>query len=243
MTLLSNTEDFAVNKVKLASADLEQILKRIYEVANAKTQDELSAVLGIRQSSVSEAKKRKSIPSDWYITLFDKFEVNPNWLRYGCGPKYVRSDNRYAQQNVTSNISIGASEFMSSYLKAVYGHIFNMDFNAATPNESQRTIGQIVLPEAYLRNNISVFCVNTNSLDPFIKKGALVGIDTTKKNPASGEIFASLIPIEGIVLGRLFYDEYQSGFIIKTNHTIYKLKTENIESQILGRMSWVLQNF
>ena len=199
-----------MNKVKLASADLEQILKRIYEVANAKTQDELSAVLGIRQSSVSEAKKRKSIPSDWYLTLFDKFEVNPNWLRYGCGPKYVRSDNRYAQQNVTSNISIGASEFKSSYLKAVYGHIFNMDFNAATPNESQRTIGQIVLPEAYLRNNISVFCVNTNSLDPFIKKGALVGIDTTKKNPASGEIFASLIPIEGIVLGRLFYDEYQS---------------------------------
>ena len=50
-----------MNKVKLASADLEQILKRIYEVANAKTQDELSAVLGIRQSSVSEAKKRKSI--------------------------------------------------------------------------------------------------------------------------------------------------------------------------------------
>lgn len=232
-----------MNKVKTASADLEEILKRIYEVANAKTQDELSAVLGIRQSSVSEAKKRKSIPSDWYLTLFDKLEVNPNWLRYGCGPKYLRSDKSYAQQDITSNISIGANEFKSSYLKAVYGHIFNMDFNAATPNESPRTIGKIVFPEAYLSNNIFVFCVNTNSLDPFIKKGALVGIDTTKKNPASGEIFASLIPVEGIVLGKLFYDEYQSVFIIKTNHTLYRLKPENIESHILGRLSWVLQRF
>lgn len=232
-----------MSKAKLAPADLEQIMKRFFEIANAKTQDELAAVLGIRQSSVSESKRRNLIPSDWYITLFDKFNVNPNWLRYGCGPKFLHYEKEYFQQDMTQNIPIDAIEFKSSYLKPSYVPIFNMDFNFSGQDVSPHTIGQIVLPEAYLRNNISVFRVNTNSLDPFIKKDALVGIDTTKKNPACGEIFASLIPIEGIVLGRLFYDENISAFTIKTNYTSYILKHKKIESQLVGRLSWVLQRF
>ena len=59
--------------------------KRIFEAAECKTQVELAEVLEIRQSSISDAKRRKSIPSEWIIKLFDKKRVNPDWLRTGQG--------------------------------------------------------------------------------------------------------------------------------------------------------------
>lgn len=57
------------------------------------TQVRLAEVLGIRQSSISDAKRRNSIPSDWFLKALEVSGVDPNWVRTGAGPKYrVLSD-------------------------------------------------------------------------------------------------------------------------------------------------------
>lgn len=57
------------------------------------TQVRLAEVLGIRQSSISDAKRRNSIPSDWLLKALETVGVDPNWIRTGAGPKYrVLSD-------------------------------------------------------------------------------------------------------------------------------------------------------
>ncbi|TIH19918.1 hypothetical protein D0S45_00850 [Marinifilum sp. JC120] len=57
------------------------------------TQVRLAEVLGIRQSSISDAKRRNSIPSDWLLKALEVAGVDPNWIRTGLGPKYrVLSD-------------------------------------------------------------------------------------------------------------------------------------------------------
>ena len=57
------------------------------------TQVRLAEVLGIRQSSISDAKRRNSIPSDWLLKALEVSGVDPNWVRTGAGPKYrVLSD-------------------------------------------------------------------------------------------------------------------------------------------------------
>ena len=67
----------------------EAQLARIYEVAGCRTQVELANVLDIAQSSVSDAKRRGTIPSDWLVKLLDLRGVNPCWLKNGTGVKFL----------------------------------------------------------------------------------------------------------------------------------------------------------
>lgn len=62
-------------------------LERFFEAAGCRTQVELAEFLGIRQSSIADAKKRGSIPSDWLLTLWRKRGTNPDWVLWGQGPK------------------------------------------------------------------------------------------------------------------------------------------------------------
>ncbi len=68
-------------------------LARVFEAANCRTQEELAGLLGIRQSAVSDAKRRKSVPSEWLVCLFRLRSVNPEWVLTGCGPKYLNKGN------------------------------------------------------------------------------------------------------------------------------------------------------
>lgn len=62
---------------------------RICEVCGMKTQTELSAYLGIRQSSISDAKRRMMIPAAWLLTLLTREGVNPAWILTGGGSKFL----------------------------------------------------------------------------------------------------------------------------------------------------------
>lgn len=74
---------------ELSQSDAEARLVRIFEVAGCQTQLELAAILNIRQSSISDAKRRGAIPSDWLIKLFQLRGVNPDWIMKGSGPKFL----------------------------------------------------------------------------------------------------------------------------------------------------------
>lgn len=60
--------------------------KRLFAAVECRTQTQLAAVLDIRQSSISDAKRRKAVPSDWLVKLFEKQRLNPEWVRTGMGP-------------------------------------------------------------------------------------------------------------------------------------------------------------
>ena len=67
----------------------EVIYACILSVTNCTTQMELSTVLEASQSAISDAKRRSSIPDAWLIILFDKFRLNPDYLRYGTGTVHI----------------------------------------------------------------------------------------------------------------------------------------------------------
>ena len=52
-----------------------EIYERIKLATNSRTQVELAEVLDIRQSSISDAKRRNSVPGDWFMKLFEKFGI------------------------------------------------------------------------------------------------------------------------------------------------------------------------
>lgn len=64
---------------------------RVLDAAECRTQVQLASLLDIRQSSISDAKRRGSVPSDWLVKLFEKKRINPDWIRCGVGEKYLSS--------------------------------------------------------------------------------------------------------------------------------------------------------
>jgi hypothetical protein len=70
-------------------AAFQAAMARIAEVTGARTQVQLAEVLEVRQSSISDAKRRASIPSDWLLKLQRKYGVFADWLRTGDGPREV----------------------------------------------------------------------------------------------------------------------------------------------------------
>lgn len=73
----------------MATYDFENALKRVFEAAECRTQVELADFLQVRQSSVSDAKRRKSIPAEWVVKLFNKKRISPDWILYGEGGKHL----------------------------------------------------------------------------------------------------------------------------------------------------------
>lgn len=74
---------------KRKAQDITPVLQRIGTLVGGSTQVEIANALGVRQSSVSDAKKRGSVPAEWQITLLRRYGVNPDWLLSGEEPKYL----------------------------------------------------------------------------------------------------------------------------------------------------------
>lgn len=66
-------------------------LERFFEAAECRTQAELADFLGIRQSSISDAKRRGSVPAEWLLVLWRKKRVNPDWILTGQGLQKIQT--------------------------------------------------------------------------------------------------------------------------------------------------------
>ena len=66
----------------------EAIYARMLFAAGVRTQTELASLLQMKQASISEAKKRGSIPAEWCMRLYDTCGVSFDWQRFGTGPVY-----------------------------------------------------------------------------------------------------------------------------------------------------------
>ena len=64
-------------------------LDRVFAAADCQTQVALGKLLGIQQSSISDAKRRGVVPAEWLIKLLRLKGINPEWIISGADPKYL----------------------------------------------------------------------------------------------------------------------------------------------------------
>jgi len=67
----------------------EAAMGRIKTITGAHTQVQLADVLDVRQSSISDAKRRRSIPSDWLLKILRQFGSHPEYILTGQGPATI----------------------------------------------------------------------------------------------------------------------------------------------------------
>lgn len=227
----------------------DEVFDRIKLATNTKTQVELAEVLGIRQSSISDAKRRNSVPADWYMKLFEKFGLNPDWLKKEAGPVYLRTEQGYQPTDIPaggylqeSPALYGAPEAKSTVVTVYSMHGSNMTEEPVEPEG----VSKLSIPQSFFAPGIQVFKVDTAGMEPLVYKGAYVGIDTSQTNIVSGEIFAVHIPFEGISLKRVFLDGDNQRLVLKAEnqkHPDQYVPLDKHKDRIIGSLAWVMQEF
>ncbi len=225
-------------------ASYPDVMKRIQAVTHTRTQAGLAAILNVSQSSVAEAKRRQSIPADWYLKLFEKLGVNPDWLKKGNGPVYLRTEAGYVPSDGDGppiDPGLLGSPLAQSALAPVYA-MCGDSTKTGSPAALQ-PIGKIALPKPYAREGIIVLEIDNESAAPTARCGAYVGTDTAANSPANGELFAVLLPYEGIILRRLAWDRKEKCFVLRAETPAYpEIRIqEDLTGRILGRLAWVMQ--
>ena len=224
----------------------DEIFERIKLATNTRTQVELADVLEIRQSSISDAKRRKSIPADWYMKLFEKFGLNPDWLKWETGPMYLRTLEGYApKQDITvSALCEPPAVYGEPEAKSALVSVYSTHCAAAVPElEQLNMVGKLSVPLSFSNASTLVVKVETGSMEPVIPKGAHVGIDTMKKNVVMGEIYAVLMPYEGISMKRVFLDADNSRLILRAEHRDHPEQYVSLDKamdRVVGRVDWVI---
>lgn len=221
----------------------EEAMERIKKATGARTQVQLAEVLEVRQSSISDAKRRCSVPSDWFLKLYRSHGLNPNWLSDGQEPVYLNA----------SRGSVSADNLLRE-TPASYGRtnargrlvqVSTMAGASADPSVwSPQPTEDLSIPESFHRPELLVLRVDSAGMEPLIVRGAFVGIDTAQRQHPDGELCAVHFPHQGLLIRRVYYQDGQ--FILRAEdktHADLHVPADEMAARTLGRVVWVIQSF
>ncbi len=231
-------------------SNFEEVFERIKHATNTRTQVELATVLDIRQSSISDAKRRNSVPADWCMKLFERFGLNPDWLKKGIGPMYLRTEMGYAPVEATAalntyeDVALYSDPDAKSEIVSVYSMQHWPDADA-NPTAGPKIVGKLSVPLSFATPGTKVFQLDSTGMEPLIRKGAFVGVDTTQKLAVSGELYAVRLPYEGLVIKRVFLGPGGDVALRAENpqHPELTLAADKINDALTGRVVWTLNRY
>lgn len=220
----------------------DDIYKRILFAANCQTQMELASILEISQSSISDAKRRQSIPSDWLIKLYDRFGVNPDWLREKKEPMYLRG--------ITNIDGEHANIVLEDVSRGFIAKVYETFCEKTDDSYTFKTIDEIVLPKSLFKCSSHVFNCSSNGMEPSLPRLALAGVAAKTKDEKlpviSGEIYALYLPQEGIIFRRVFHNIADNSYTLCFENPALPqniISFESLQEKLFGKVSWVLHKF
>jgi hypothetical protein len=214
-------------------SQFDEVFGRISAATGCKTQVQLAEVLEIRQSSISDAKRRDSIPAEWYVKLFKKFGLNPDWLEDGTGPWRLKDRfGEYVTSDGPAPEAAMRAPTMPAYDKGVTVQVISA---------TGEVVGRLCIPQAVHREGLTVLKVTSSSMEPEIRRGAFVGIDKQRKHIESGELYAVY---ENAVISLFRIFAIGEGFQMdrgERHPQMVPLSLPLATEKICGRIVWVLQ--
>jgi len=228
-------------------ASFMEAYQRIQFATNTRTQVELANVLEIRQSSISDAKRRNSIPSDWYMKLFEKFGLNPDWLRHGSGPMYLRTEQGYVPQELPmAGVMEEPAHYSDPAAKSTMVTVYSMNcVSERTGHMSELSaVGKLSLPSSFAGPDMLVLRMSAHNMGHTVQRGAYFGVNTRDVRPLSGSVFVLRDVHEGLLVRRIFLDSDRACYLLRSDaegHPESAAPAGELAGRIMGRVSWVMQ--
>lgn len=216
----------------------ENAYGRIRAATRTRTQTEVAKLLGIKQSSISDAKKKNTIPDGWLITLYRACGLEPDWVLYGQEPV-----SRWEGGPIPAGVCEESAAYVAPPNRAT---VYAMTRTAPESGSwARESLESIPLPESLHRPDLLVVKMDNASMEPGIRRDALVGIDCAEAPLRSGEIYALDMPGEGLIIKRVVRDlENQRLLLVSDNasHQTQSLPLDNPGVGIVGKAVWVIQD-
>ena len=224
------------------------VYERIKLATNCRTQMELAAVLDIRQSSISDAKRRNTVPGDWFMKLFERFGLNPDWLKQGSGPMYLRTDKGYVPSEKPEGLAEDPAHFGDPQSRCVISPIFLMScpYSDSKPRPAFSPAGRLAIPGSLQRDALMVFCMSSDNMAPLLPPQAHFGVDSSDLEITSGKLYAVFAPHEGVTVRKIFLDGEQEGYLLRSESAQYpetRLTPQQLKKRLLGRVIWIMQEW
>ncbi len=217
--------------------DFQSAYERMLEVTGEKTQHGLAGVLGIKQASIADAKRRNVVPPAWLIKLYHLYGLNPDWVTDGIEPKSLR--RHYAVQR-------GEVAARGSKPEIVYAAVYDISKGAGgedgLPVEAVKRIplhGDLFFAE------LIVLKADNDNMLPMFGKGALVGVNQGYRKLRSGETYCFNVPDEGLVFFRVYHDLERSRVrlcSLADGGPEMELDAGDFEGRVVGRVVWTLNH-
>ncbi len=220
----------------------EEALERIKKATGARTQVQLAEVLDVRQSSISDAKRRCSIPAEWFLKLYRSHGLDPDWLADGVEPVYLNASKAKIPADTILREAPTPYGRMNSRGRVV--SVSSMAGASSNGTWEPQPVEELSIPESYARPNLQVVRVDTASMEPVINRGAFVGIDQNQKQHPDGDLVAVHFPHQGLLIRRAYLKNDE--FVLKADndqHADLTIPANEMAKRTVGRVIWVLQNF
>lgn len=245
----------------------DDILERMMKATGARTQLDLAEILGIRPGTISDAKRRGSIPSDWLVKLCRTHNLNPVYLIDGMGPSHVSPsspqaflpvdqmayDNPEVHESVaqfgTPDSTGRGNEFFrnSIFDKAELIHVpiaeSYVDIEDHSFIISEKTPGVIFSAEwlrAVISDPINAFLmtVSGDSMEPTFREGDVILLDIGQKRIQTGWVYALRVG-GSVMIKRLELMPGNRIRVISDNRKEYPpYESDAAELDILGQIIW-----
>lgn len=218
----------------------EDAIERIKKSTGARTQVDLANILGIRQSSISDAKRRQSVPAEWLLKLYRTHGLNPDWILEGVDPQYLKEvvSAPKGLNETMAVYSLSRPRFRTLQVYSMTEYPDRQGYSHVAPIEA------ITVPEHFYRPALMVVKMDSTAMEPLIRRGAYVGIDRDQRQILSGEIYAVAVPPEGLAVKRVSHDTESSRLMLKSENPVHHdqtLSMEAFQESIVGRAIWVIQ--
>lgn len=221
----------------------EEAIERIKKATGARTQVQLAEVLEVRQSSISDAKRRCSVPSDWFLKLYRSHGLNPNWLSDGQEPVYLNASR--GTVSADNLLRETPASYGRTNARGRLVQVSTMAGASADPNVwAPQPAEDLSIPESFHRPELLVLRVDSAGMEPLIVRGAFVGIDTAQRQHPDGELCAVHFPHQGLLIRRVYYQDGQ--FVLRAEdkgHAELHVPAAEMATRTLGRVIWVIQSF
>jgi phage repressor protein C with HTH and peptisase S24 domain len=215
----------------------EDAYARIQAATRTRTQTEIASLLGIKQSSISDAKKKNTIPDGWLVTLYRSLGLEPDWILFGQEP-VSRREGFALGHSVRESLS----DYAGTTTKAAVYAMSRSD--PETGQWLREPLESIPIFDQLKRNALLVVKMDNMSMEPIIRRGAYVGIDCDDVRFRSGEVYALDIPGEGLVIKRVIRDmEAKRLSLVSDNpsHQPLHFPLDNPGVTPIGKIVWIIQ--
>ena len=162
----------------------EAVYARMLFAAGVRTQTELARILDMKQASISEAKKRGSIPAEWCMRLYDACGVSFDWQRFGVGPVYdaakLKEIERFRRgewyQPPQKNAPLQLHEPDTPFYPLAAREETPVHSVLQMPDGSFPEALRQVFPSEFLPKGAKVFRLLEADMAPVLNKGAMVAV-------------------------------------------------------------------